>query len=222
MNLRPTIKTIIFDMDGVISDTQKVHAEMESKILKTYEIDISPDEITRIYAGTSDSEFFPKVFSDFKKEVPQDVDSVNEKKLEAIARALRGNVVPIPGVKNLINILKIEGFPLGVASGSGPELINLILSELGIRDEFDEITSSEEVERGKPDPAVFLLAAKKLNSKPNECLVIEDGVNGMIAAKNAGMKCIGLVPEKDADVYPADLLVQSLGEISIETIRQLE
>lgn len=222
MNLRPTTKTVIFDMDGVISDTQKVHAEMESKILKTYEIDISPDEITRIYAGTSDSEFFPKVFSDFKKEVPQDVDSVNEKKLEAITRALRGNVVPIPGVKNLINILKIEGFPLGVASGSGPELINLILSELGIRDEFDEITSSEEVERGKPDPAVFLLAAKKLNSKPNECLVIEDGVNGMIAAKNAGMKCIGLVPEKDADVYPADLLVQSLEEISIETIRQLE
>jgi beta-phosphoglucomutase-like phosphatase (HAD superfamily) len=92
---------------------------------------------------------------------------------------------------------------------------------LGIRDYFDAIASAAEVANGKPAPDVFLKAAELLSVEPEHCIVIEDGRSGMIGAHRAGMKCIGLVPNKEYTEWPADLLVTSLSEIKAEIIQRL-
>ena len=90
-----------------------------------------------------------------------------------------------------------------------------MLTKLDLKEKFTAIASSYELEKGKPAPDIFLLAARRLNVAPEYCLVVEDGLNGMIAAKAAGMACVGLVRDNTGLDYPADLLVKDLGDKSI-------
>ena len=205
------VRAVIFDMDGVISDTQQVHAISEVSILRDYGIELEAEEISRKYAGVTDREMFQEIFTNFdKKDI--NLDMVIEKKWKNMMDVVKGRVTEINGLKVLIERLKANELPLAVASASRISFIELVLAELKLRDKFDVITSSEEVDDGKPDPAVFLLTAKKLSIPPENCVVIEDGVSGMIAAKKTGMKCIGLVDDISKD-YPADILVKNLQDI---------
>ncbi len=205
------VRAVIFDMDGVISDTQQVHAISEVSILRDYGIELEAEEISRKYAGVTDREMFQEIFTNFdKKDI--NLDMVIEKKWKNMMDVVKGRVTEINGLKVLIERLKANELSLAVASASRISFIELVLAELKLRDKFDVITSSEEVDDGKPDPAVFLLTAKKLSIPPENCVVIEDGVSGMIAAKKTGMKCIGLVDDISKD-YPADILVKNLQDI---------
>lgn len=212
------VRAVIFDMDGVISDTQGLHAEVEEELLKEYEVAVSAEEITGGYAGVSDREFFETIFQGHGRP-PKEIDVIIEEKWDRMMALAENNVQPIPGVIELIRELKGRGFRLGVASASPMKFIALVLSELGLRGEFDAVTSAEEVERGKPDPEVFLLTAERLGVRPEDCVVIEDAINGMVAAKRAGMKCVGLV--KKGGEYPADLVVRGFGGLSIARIEGL-
>lgn len=208
------IKAVIFDMDGVISDTQNILAAVEKDILKEYGIDMSTKEITKRFAGMSSREMFSMILSENNKDLSLIDKLIKERKIKT-ENAVKGNVKEVSGTREFIDNLLKNGFQLAVASGSGISFIDLVLSELGLKDRFSAIASSQEVESGKPDPAVFLLAAEKLSLKPEECVVIEDGINGMTAAKRAGMKCIGLVRNKDEQEYPADLIVTDLRDTEI-------
>lgn len=209
---------MIFDMDGVISDTQGLHAEVEEELLKKYGVTMSADEITEKYAGVSDKEFFERAFKGHRMP-PNDITIIIAEKWDEMVALAENNIRPIPGAIELISELKRQKFKLGVASASPVKFIDLVLSKLKLKEEFDVITSGDEVERGKPDPDIFLLTAKKLGVRPKECVVIEDGINGMIAAKRAGMKCVGLV--KNEGSYPADLIVNEFKELTIEKIKNL-
>ncbi len=213
------IKAIIFDMDGVISDTQTLQSKVEESLLKKYGIKMTADEITEKYAGIADKEWFSMLIKDFDLKV--DLESIIDEKWGTLLKIAQNNVKEIEGATELINNFKKNQFKLALASASPFEFINLVLSGLKIKDKFDILTSATEVEKGKPDPKIFLLTAQRLNLKPEECLVIEDGINGMVAAKVAKMKCIGLVKTKDQNKYPADLLVSSLKDINLELIRNL-
>lgn len=215
---KQTIKAVIFDMDGVISDTQVIHAKVESEILKEYGIEIHPDEITNRFAGVAISEIFQEIFSDFNKEMPA-IEELIKTKWETMERLAKNNVKEIPGTGEFIQSLKILGLPIAVASASRLAFIKLILSELNLIEKFNVISSAEEVKRGKPEPDLFLLAAERLGILPKDCLVIEDGISGMIAAKKAGMKCIGLVRHEESKNYPADFLVKDLRDVPTELFK---
>lgn len=207
------VEGIIFDMDGVLSDTQGIHAQVESDLLRQYGIEMSPEEITSDFAGTTGEEMFPRIFSRFGKPLDAPAELI-ECKWEMVNKATRGHVRAIPGALDLVAAFRERGLPLAVASASRRHYIELVLRELGISDAFNAIVSSDEVAHGKPEPDVFLHAARLLGVAPASCLVIEDGVNGMLAARKAGMHCIGLVSSdgKPADV-PVSLFVKSLAEI---------
>jgi len=209
------IRAVIFDMDGVVSDTQGLHTAVEESLLRKHGIRMSAQEITEKYASVPDKEFFGKLFKEHKVSV--NPDSVIKEKYR-IMSASKSRIVPIAGVKELIQELKKQKFMLAIASASPLEFIEFVISELGLKGIFDSITSSNEVSRGKPEPDVFLLAAKKLGCKPEECVVIEDTSRGMTAAKRAGMKCIGFAWDHEKE-YPADILVKDLREITVEMIR---
>lgn len=213
------IKAIIFDLDGVISDTQRLHASIEVSLLKKYGIDMDPEELTANYAGIADEEFFIKIFEDYG--ITADAKDVIGEKWDKMMPLAVNNILPIPGAIKIINDLKEAGFKLGVASSAPIKFIELVLKELKLKDKFQAITSVEDVRHSKPDPEIFLLTAQRLNANPEECVVIEDAESGMTAAKKAGMKCIGLVKKNDKK-YPADLIVTTLKNLTAGEIINLQ
>lgn len=202
-------------MDGVISDTQHALSVVDENILKDLGIIISAVEMTKRFAGMRAVDMYKTIFSENSKDLSI-IDNLMEERKIKIENAIRGNVKEIVGTKQFIEWLLKNNFILAIASGSQISFIDLVLSELELKDKFHAIASAEEVGRGKPDPAVFLLAAQRLSIDPKECVVVEDGINGMIAAKRAGMKCIGLVrKECDNQGYPVDLIVKDLRDVEM-------
>lgn len=202
------MKAVIFDMDGVISDTQSLAAEVESEVLKSHGIDLGPEQVTREYAGTKHSVMFKKEFA--KHGVSASVDEAVDMTWKKIFSS-QDRIREIPGSTGLIRRLHGEGYTLAVASGSRMEYIRTVLGKLGVTAYFKALVSGYEVENPKPAPDVFLLAAERIGAEPRDCVVIEDGFNGMQAAKAAGMRCIGLV--QDNGSYPADVTVRRLSEV---------
>ena len=205
------ITSIIFDMDGVISDTQKNHSQIESQLLSENGVNITPEKITQRYSGVHTKEFFTSL-------LPEDIDiaKILSEKWEIMEKMTRvSGINEIQGSVELIKSLS-KKYSLGVASASPLSFIKIVLHSLQIESYFDIITSAEEVTKGKPEPDIFLLAAKRLGTDPKQCLVIEDGISGMIGAKNAGMFCIGLVSTTSGDTdYPADIVITKLNQIKI-------
>lgn len=220
--MKNMITTVIFDMDGVISDTQILHASIESQLLAQQGIYLSPDEITKKYASMRDKDLFQKLFQEHG--VSALVDDVVAEKWALMQATVQEVLTPIPYALPLVRQLSTE-FTLGLASSSPPHFIEYVLKRFSIYDRFKAIASSHEVEKSKPHPDVFLLAAERLEKLPVECLVIEDSYNGMLAAQRAGMKCIGYVANGVAEgvkpEYPAEVLVDSLGKVSGRMIKEL-
>lgn len=208
------IRAVIFDMDGVISDTQSICSFVESQLISEYGIELSPDEITERYSGISSKVLFPDIFQTAGVVMP-DLESLMQERRKRIDDAVRGRVKVIPGTVEFIKRLKSQSIPMAVASGSHPAFIELVLTELGVKQNFNAICSSYEVEKGKPDPDLFLLAAERLSIDPSYCLVVEDGVSGMVAAKRAGMRCIGLVKNEGEHEDLVDLTVKNLEDEKI-------
>ena len=212
-------KAVIFDMDGVISDTQKFHGEVESLLLKSFGIRITPEEIAAIYSGVADDEMFAEIFEKHNVKGTSITDVVL-KKWELMGQVASGNITAIPHAISLIQLLKENNFKLAVASGSTKAFINEVMAALNITTYFDALVSTQDVKQGKPAPDIFLLAAERLGVEPKETIVIEDGRNGLIAASAAKMKSIGLVSDLSED-YPATKLVLSLQDVHIDMIHEL-
>lgn len=202
-------------MDGVISDTQWIHANVESNLLKIFGIDFSPEELTEKYAGVKSTE----IFKELLKGKDYDLNLIMRKKWEEMAK-LSLEAKEIPGAINFIRKVYEKKLPLAVASASNIGYVKAILNQLKIKEYFRAIISGDMVQNGKPDPEIFLLAASKIEVNPKDCLVIEDARSGMQAAKAGGMFCIGLVKDKRKS-YPTKNLVISLNEITDEYLERL-
>ena len=211
---------VIFDMDGVISDTQKFHAEVESLILRQYGIEMSPEAITKRYSGVADDVMFIEIFEENGVNNHPPIDKIVMDKWNKMATVAKGRITAIPHAVDLIRMLKKEGFRLAIASASTTIFIREVLDELTLNEFFDTTVSAQEVKYGKPAPDIFLLAAKRLEVELEACIVVEDGRSGMIGAKAAGIPCIGLV-EDTAEGYPATSLVTSLDQVTLDLIHSL-
>lgn len=208
-----SLKAVIFDMDGVLSATQKLHAEAQSRVLEEYGVEMSPEEITRKYAGKPPGTLF-------REESPASDPMEAHAKKQGVLYELveRKGVKPIEGSQRLVR--ELEGkYELGVASSSQPDFIQEVVNSLGLSEYFEVIKSASEVPNGKPAPDVFLETADELAANPEDCLIIEDGRSGMKGSTEAGMVCIGLVDESEE--YPAHETVTSLSELDIQSIEEI-
>jgi len=205
-------------MDGVISDTQKLHSTVESELLSRYGIKITPLEITVKYSGVRTKDFF----DDLLKEQNQkyDLDLIMKEKWSQMEKLAAKSVEAISGSIELIHKLKNAGYLLAVASASNLNYVQTVLNTLKVINHFSYIVSGDMVKYGKPHPESFLLASAKIKISPENCLVIEDGVSGMQAAITGGMKCIGLVDNHNKS-YPTKNLVNSLSEITLDYLDQM-
>ncbi|MGM5483477.1 MAG: HAD family hydrolase [Nanobdellota archaeon] len=206
------MKAIIFDMDGVIANSMPLHESIYSELLKPYGISINSKDFRDNYAGKPIKDIFYELIKD-KKKAEEFANIKSKKVIERI-----DEVIPVKGVVSLIK--KYSDYPLAVASGSEKMIVDEILKHLGVYNNFDAIVSSSDVKKGKPDPEIYLKAADILNINPKDCIVIEDAYNGVLAAKRAGMKCVGLVEDdvpENHENFPADIIVKSLKELNLSS-----
>jgi HAD superfamily hydrolase (TIGR01509 family) len=182
------IKAVIFDMDGVIIDSEPIYFRIISEMLREMEIEITRDELSK-FVGRSD------LWETFKEkyELDYNVDDISDEEQKRFLSYLKNHFEdgPIDGVADLIKELENKGYSLVLASSSKMENINSVLTKLGLIDHFSLRISGADLETSKPHPEIFLEAAKMAQTTQEECLVIEDSENGVKAAKAAGMKCIG-------------------------------
>lgn len=213
------ITAVIFDMDGVIADSEYFNVKAKHVILHNAGIKVDwhyHDKFlgtTHQYMWTEMKKEFPQL----KKEAEYYIDLWVKTRKELIKEE---GLKPMPGVVELIRELKQRGLKLAVASSSLKEDIMDNMNTFGITDYFDAFVSGSECENGKPDPEIFLKAAKALGKEAKECTVVEDSTAGVQAAKAAGMRCIGYAPEDAVkqDIHLADKIVTEFNQKTIEYI----
>ena len=203
-------KAIIYDMDGLLVDSMIHWLELDRIFFEPRGIKITED-LVRQLTGKSEKENLAFLKKEFNMGI--EMDDLFAKRREHIDIIYREKTIDMPGVDVLIKKAKEIGLKQAVASGAPHHTIKIVAERFGWVDHFDELLSVEHVEhRGKPEPDVFLHTAEKLGIKPEECVVLEDAENGVVAAKRAGMACIA-VPDKRwsfGDFSEADLVVDSL------------
>ncbi len=176
---------LIFDCDGVLVDSEVLSCGICGEVLTGLGVPYTGQDIMRQFVGMSLKDMVARIEAERGCTLPDDFrDRVNSE----VFRRFEAELQPVPGVREAIQALP---FPRCVASSSAPERIALSLRVTGLADLFDHIFSSTQVPRGKPAPDLFLHAAREMNARPEDCLVIEDSTAGVQAARAAGMRVIG-------------------------------
>lgn len=207
------MKAVIFDMDGVIIDSEPIHFEVDMQTMKDLGCNISAEELEK-YVGTTNEYIFTHIKKNYK--IRESVEEIiNYRSEMAKNKVIQANLEPIEGIRELLNDLKNNNIPVAIASSSPRDFIDVVVSKFNLQDYFEYIVSGEEVENGKPAPDVYIETAKRLGISPWNCTVIEDSKNGVLAAKAAEMKCIAFqnINSGNQDLSKADIIVNSITEI---------
>lgn len=203
---------ILWDMDGTLVDTKELHFHSWINTLRRYEIPYSREIFDQIF-GLGLEESLKALFGDMYS-----VDLLHTagwEKEESFRKAMLGNITPLPGVINLLESFKDADIPQAVASSAPPENVAAILDELKIRPYYRTVVSAKDLP-GKPDPSIFLTAARDLQAPPKECIIIEDSVHGVEAARRAGIKCVAVTNTCPAEkLGAADLIVSRLDKLEL-------
>ncbi len=216
------IKTVIFDMDGVIVDTEPVHHFAYQQHFKELSITVS-DEVYSTFTGNSTRNVFQKVKELYQLEHEVEDLILRKRYLFNDAFDSKPDLYLIDGVEDLIKDLFANGFQLIVASSASKSTINRVFTRFDLHQYFSHIVSGEDFPKSKPHPAIFEHAAS-LSIHPKEnCIIIEDSTNGIIAAKGAGIFCIGYNSEnsKNQDLSLANMIINDFSEIDAEKVKGL-
>lgn len=183
------IKAIIFDFDGLIVDTESVWFEAYKEVLLQYEVELTLQKFSEVI-GTTDEVLYEYINSNAK--VPIDREKIEQLVKEIVKQKLFKPVLR-ENVEDYLKSAKNAGLLIGLASSSSREWVESFLKKLNIFDYFSVIKTSEDVSKVKPDPELYLKAIEELGVEVNEAIAFEDSLNGLIAARKAGLKCV-IVP----------------------------
>jgi len=213
-----SMRAAIFDLDGVIVNTVPFHFKAWQKMFAEYGKDFSFEDYKEKVDGIPRNDGARAILTDLDD---GELKKAADKKQVYFLEYLNSEEIPVyKTTVDLVKAMKKENIKRGVISSSKNCLP--ILKKVNLAGLFDEILTGNDVTKGKPDPQVFLMSAERMAIEPSRCVVFEDAVLGVEAAKRAGMKCVGIdrygKPER---LKKADLVVGDLGEVDLERIRKL-
>jgi beta-phosphoglucomutase family hydrolase len=203
------IAAVVFDMDGVLLDSEPLHDLATVEVLAERGVAWTPQR-NGAFIGLTTFESFTAICA--RLSLPHDPRELEARYTACVLQILRARAAPLPGVPDVLRALRERGLRLALASSSCPEVIDVTLDALGVRHLFDVVVSGTEVPHGKPAPDVFLEAAKRLGVPPAACIVIEDSERGVQGAHAAGMRSIAIPcgPTRTHDFTAATLVLDGL------------
>lgn len=215
---------VIYDMDGLIVDSEPFWRQAEIDVFSKVGLSLSNEDCMKTKGMRID-----EVVNYWFKKSPLSKSKANKEEIvEAIMQQMQNlmakHATPLPGIIDSLNLLKSTGVKIALASSSQLRLINTVVDTLKIRDYFDVILSAENEEYGKPHPAVFLSAANKMKVAPLNCLVFEDSLHGVIAARAANMKVIAIPDESEYSLPAfkvAHKVIRSMETFSLSCLTEL-
>lgn len=222
-NFSPQEHGILWDMDGTLVDTAELHYQAWSQLAQQRGWPFQRDDFAATF-GRRNPEIIQQLFGqDFSA---AEVAALGEDKENLYRSAAQKGVQLLPGVRPLLEQLQMAGFLQAIGSSAPRKNLELILQLTQTASFFQAVVAMEDTTHGKPHPEVFLNAARKLQLPPERCLVMEDAVAGVEAAKNGGMKCIAVTfvghhSREKLQAAGADRIVASLAEVTVEQVQQL-
>jgi HAD superfamily hydrolase (TIGR01509 family) len=216
------IKAIIFDMDGLLVDSEpywdRARQKMAAWAGKTWN-----EDDHKAVMGTSTQEWV--AYMTERLELTLSPQEVQDQIVENLLELYREKIPFLPGAVEAVN-LAARHFPTALASGAHPSLIDAVTHDPRMVGKFQFIVSADEIGVGKPAPDIYLEAARRLGVRPEDCLCLEDSGNGILSGKRAGMKVVAVpdprFPPKREILAQADLVLNSLADFSLDVINQLE
>jgi beta-phosphoglucomutase len=209
---------VLWDLDGVLVDTGEFHFQAWSGVLPEYGISFTR-ELFQATFGMNNIGILSTLLGE--RLTPELLAEISDRKEQRFRKAVRGRAQPLPGVFSWLECLKAAGLRQAIASSAPPENIEALVDELGLRAYFEVIVSGFDLP-GKPDPALFLKVARLINVPPERCIVVEDAVAGVDAAKRAGMRCIAVTTTNPARaLQAADVVVERLDVLPVDTFHRL-
>lgn len=208
---------IIFDMDGVLVDSEPFIVKAATQMFAELGLKISPEDF-HPFTGTGENRFISGVAE--KYNFPVDIKKAKDRTYDIYLEIIKSKLKPLPGVGEFINHCRKLGKKTAIASSADWRKVEGNLSEINLSVKlFDAVIAGEDVEHKKPAPDIFLLAAGKIGLDPKDCLVIEDALNGIKAAKAAGCKCLAITSSYTVDNLPgADFYASDLAHMPKEAI----
>jgi len=212
-------KGVIFDLDGVLIDTGQFHRQSWYDLAREEDFQMS-DELFYSTFGMQNYQIIPLLVR--RDLTAEDIERMSEWKERRYRELISGKLTLQEGARGLIDELKSNGFLLAIGTSAPQANLAFMLEHTGVDDCFDAYVTGEEVSNSKPAPDTFLKAAEKLSLTPGRCIVVEDAVQGVQAAKKAGMKVVAVCTTRQReDLEEADLIVDSLGELKADDFLKL-
>ena len=211
------MKAFIFDMDGVIIDSEPLHTAMKIKTFRHFGLRLTEQECLE-YMGRTTKFMFRHFIEKYDRAISLEemVHYKHQIYLEALYND--GGIKPIAGTMELLRELKAKNIPAAIGSSSGRQVIDAVVEKFQLQPYFQSILSGADLPQSKPDPAIYLLSAQRLGVRPKDSIVIEDAAAGVQAAKAAGMYCIAYRNPSSGrqDLSQADRIVESIKDIVVE------
>lgn len=214
---------VIFDMDGVLVDSNPFHLRKWADFLRAHQVAFDPEGLPEQIFGKRNDTAFRFFFGD--KLTAEDRRRLGEELEARFREVFRPHARPLPGLASLVEECHRAGIPMAVASSAMAKNVEFIVDVLGFRPHFRCLVTGDEVTHPKPDPEIYLKTARKLGLEPRLCLAFEDSFVGVESAKSAGMKCIAI-----GSTFPleelrrqtrADLVVPGFEAVTLGTLRKL-
>lgn len=207
------LKAVIFDMDGVLVDSEPVYYKVEQKLFSSLGLEIPP-HVHRTFVGLSMESIWHKI--KLENKLDHSVEELISLHKKLMIRGFKTLIDPQPidGIIDLLQLLKKNQIKIALASSSSHELINLVLERTNLKDYFNFVVSSEDVKAGKPEPDIFLEALRLLEMEKNQVLIIEDSANGIRAARQAGIFSVAYLNPNSGkqDLQQADLIIDNFSQ----------
>jgi HAD superfamily hydrolase (TIGR01509 family) len=185
------MKAIIFDMDGLMVDSERLYQQAQQEITRQFNKTL-PEKVRLKMMGRKPLESM-KIFVE-ALDIPTDAVKVLEMRNDIMREKYKTDLVPLPGLNHIIDAFYGK-LKMAIATGAQEEFLDIVVDQLEIRNKFDVLQTSDEIEQGKPHPEIYLKTCKKLGLKPGECIVLEDSLNGVLAGKKAGCYVIAVPSE---------------------------
>ena len=215
------IKAVIFDMDGVIVDSEPLHFEVCMEVARKLGHKVEKDYFNK-YVGVSNPVMWKEIIEELQLE--KSLDKILELQLELTIKLFNeSSLGAISGIIKLMEDLKRNGIVCAIASSSPVIFIEAVVKKLGLEKYLEFYFSGETLEKSKPEPDIFIETAKKLGINFGEAIVIEDSTHGVEAAKRAEMKCIGYINSNSGNqnLSKADYICKDINELSYDKIKNI-